>query len=111
MLYTHEFKKENFHGHAVIKVPSFKERMSKLKEAGIKVSSKGEFESDPLQMLDKCIDLVKESVVSFEVVCGDQKVNDLEQLSYYREYQEFALEVGVLLISGIPLGESSRAQS
>jgi len=91
---------EEITGHMIIRVPSVKERLTLIKEAGI--NAKGANEMDTMvKLMDKVNDYVKE----MDITKGDVNCKDFDSLSHYDFGMEIINEVSTILMSGIPTGK------
>jgi hypothetical protein len=93
-------------GHVIVKVPSMKERLKLLKDAGVN-DKNSELGMDlVIQMMDR----VSEFVKSAEIKVGDQKFSDLEAIGHYAFAMEIFQQVSAVIMNGIPLGKPLTSQ-
>lgn len=104
----HEIKRDGLSGHVVIKIPTFKERLTIFKNAG--VTGMANLEEAGLDLFMKSYDEIEKLVVSLDIKCGDHTFTSLEEFSYYAEFQELLAELTTLFFGGIGLGEKKSAQ-
>lgn len=99
--YKHEVTSvEGMAGHVIVRVPSMKERLVLLKEAG--VNGKEDAGLDVLiGMMDKVSLFVKE----VDLKMGDYEFKDLDAIGHYAFGMTVYNEVAAIIMNGIPAGK------
>ena len=90
---------DRFKGKIELEIPTYKERLALVKEVGIMD------EKTAMDNLDKMFEVVEKRVKKVEIELDTQKINSLDELSYYQQGALIINELGQILIQGIPLGE------
>lgn len=92
-----------FKGYVEIQIPTYKERLDIVK--GLDFDDKKQNGADAGK---KVIDLVIKHVKSVSLQYGEEKITDLDELSYYKEGTELINGISAIIIQGIPLGNGSK---
>jgi len=88
-----------FTGYVELQIPTYKERLTLVKEVGMFD------EKQAMNNLDKMFEIVESRVKEVKMKYGNEEFNSLDELSYYSEGSLIINECGKIILQGIPLGE------
>jgi hypothetical protein len=98
-------EKNPFSGTVVLKLPKFTERNVLLREISFKRDQVNEADvTTNLEVLEKLVKIVQDHVLKVDVKKGEKQFLTLDELEYDFHFSLFVLDVGMVIVQGIDLG-------
>lgn len=102
-IFEYKPKAKGWKGSAKIKVPSYKDRIKMAQEMGIGTIANADA-GVQLDFMLSAVDRFSDHVSEINLQFGKEKFSSLEDLGYTKEGSELIMEMGLVLIQGIGLG-------
>lgn len=100
-------KHEGITGKLTLVIPTYRQRLTMIKECNFKINKTGEVNIDPntIDSIVKLLDVSKEYFKKIDLKCGEVHVKNFEMMESYPEFDELLIQAASSILNAGKLGK------